>query len=429
MSLIACFQEVIAYTSYLIESEDRSGLSFEAVRGDLDKLFAEADQIGQSYPAGTPGSQIPVVADPPPAGGGNLTPQTDSAARTVLRPAVQVSNPVLIIESAQGSSSVEVNRDPFVLGRAIECNAVINDNLASRRHCRIDHRNDGLWYVVDLKSGNGTEVNNQPIEQQVLSDGDKLRVGDTFITFNLAVTDQPAAPMHSAHEPVTSAPPAPAFPPAARPRTSSVAGEVGVVTSASPAPAFPPAARPRTSSAAGEDGVSATDYENAKFAVCAWVDEAILTSSWEGRMEWLKQPLQRRFFNTTNAGEEFVERLRKLGPEKKSVREIYSLCLAMGFTGPFYQDDTAALEELKQHNYQHLWGGKPGDQELMGKSLFPAAYPTSMPLKKGSQKKWKWQPLVSLGLIFGTPLLVLILYWIYSGILDGMVQGILESAQ
>ncbi len=50
----------------------------------------------------------------------------------------------------------------------------------------------------------------------------------------------------------------------------------------------------------------------ALFAVCAFVDEAILTSRWEGRTEWARATLQRTRLGTVNAGMEFYEHCRAL---------------------------------------------------------------------------------------------------------------------
>lgn len=54
------------------------------------------------------------------------------------------------------------------------------------------------------------------------------------------------------------------------------------------------------------------DYKEAFFAVCAFVDEALLTSSWTEKLRWQASTLQRTCFGTVNAGVEFYEHLRRL---------------------------------------------------------------------------------------------------------------------
>lgn len=50
----------------------------------------------------------------------------------------------------------------------------------------------------------------------------------------------------------------------------------------------------------------------ALFAVCAFVDEALLTTPWQGRASWARETLQRTRCGTVNAGTEFYEHCRAL---------------------------------------------------------------------------------------------------------------------
>jgi type VI secretion system protein ImpK len=63
-------------------------------------------------------------------------------------------------------------------------------------------------------------------------------------------------------------------------------------------------------------------WDSARFALCAWVDEMIMCSSWEGHSAWGHRQLQRIYYSSTNAGEEFFERLEELDPETKDIREV-----------------------------------------------------------------------------------------------------------
>ncbi len=58
--------------------------------------------------------------------------------------------------------------------------------------------------------------------------------------------------------------------------------------------------------------VPAEGRREALFAVCAFVDEALLTSAWNERGAWARQTLQRTNFGTVNAGVEFYEHARAL---------------------------------------------------------------------------------------------------------------------
>ncbi len=63
------------------------------------------------------------------------------------------------------------------LGRDDTCDVTTPDPAASRRHARVEPRGDG-HRVVDLRSTNGTYVNDRPVDgPTALRDGDYLRVG------------------------------------------------------------------------------------------------------------------------------------------------------------------------------------------------------------------------------------------------------------
>lgn len=127
--------------------------------------------------------------------------------------------------------------------------------------------------------------------------------------------------------------------------------------------------------AARSGGFSTDDTIDAKFAICAWIDEKVLTSSWEGMPEWRKNQLQREFFNTNNAGVEFFERLERLDDNRKPVLEVYTLCLSLGFHGRFFrEDELPELENIRQSNIKKLLGDLADETDLAGIKLFPEAY-------------------------------------------------------
>jgi type VI secretion system protein ImpK len=126
-----------------------------------------------------------------------------------------------------------------------------------------------------------------------------------------------------------------------------------------------------------KDGAfSQEDYDLARFAVCGWVDEAILSSSWKEKDRWQGEPLQRLYYQRADAGEIFFERLNALGPHQRDVREVYYLCLAMGFMGRYcHEGDEYLLEQLKTSNLKLLTGSSVGLPSLERGELFPEAYP------------------------------------------------------
>jgi pSer/pThr/pTyr-binding forkhead associated (FHA) protein len=63
------------------------------------------------------------------------------------------------------------------VGRATRADFIIDAALVSRVHCRLISESDGTLQVEDLRSTNGTFVNDRRVKRAVLAPGDRLRVG------------------------------------------------------------------------------------------------------------------------------------------------------------------------------------------------------------------------------------------------------------
>src|SRR4029078_5779562 len=84
---------------------------------------------------------------------------------------------LIVLAGAKVGTEIPLKKDEFVIGRAKECTLRAGSEAISRRHCAIARKGDA-WTARDLKSRNGTYVNDQKIEQETtLSVGDELRVG------------------------------------------------------------------------------------------------------------------------------------------------------------------------------------------------------------------------------------------------------------
>jgi pSer/pThr/pTyr-binding forkhead associated (FHA) protein len=75
-----------------------------------------------------------------------------------------------------------LSTDPITIGRSKDADITIPDPLVSRIHCGISFW-DEAYFVRDFKSRNGTYVNEKVVEVSRLSPGDKIRIGDTIISF------------------------------------------------------------------------------------------------------------------------------------------------------------------------------------------------------------------------------------------------------
>jgi hypothetical protein len=71
-----------------------------------------------------------------------------------------------------------LNGNKVVLGRTRDNDVVIPDAAASSHHCEL-FVDDGLLFVRDLNSSNGTYVNGRRVDSTPLYDGDILRIGQS----------------------------------------------------------------------------------------------------------------------------------------------------------------------------------------------------------------------------------------------------------
>jgi pSer/pThr/pTyr-binding forkhead associated (FHA) protein len=69
-----------------------------------------------------------------------------------------------------------------LLGRSRECDIQVEDPNVSRRHAELRQEGSSYW-IVDLDSTNGVEVNGRRVKRAKLESGDAFTVGATEITF------------------------------------------------------------------------------------------------------------------------------------------------------------------------------------------------------------------------------------------------------
>ncbi len=75
-----------------------------------------------------------------------------------------------------------IDEDAFVIGRETAANVCIADASVSRRHSRIEKKDDA-FVITDLESLNGTFVNDLPVKSRILEHGDRLKIGDSQFVF------------------------------------------------------------------------------------------------------------------------------------------------------------------------------------------------------------------------------------------------------
>jgi hypothetical protein len=77
----------------------------------------------------------------------------------------------------------EVSKRNVVLGRSRDCDIQLTDANVSRRHAELRQEGASYW-IVDLGSTNGMEVNGKRVKRAKLRAGDTITLGSTDITFD-----------------------------------------------------------------------------------------------------------------------------------------------------------------------------------------------------------------------------------------------------
>lgn len=149
----------------------------------------------------------------------------------------------------------------------------------------------------------------------------------------------------------------------------------------------------------------------ALFALCAWIDELVQKSNWEGIGLWQDRLLQAEYFNTTAAGEEFFTRLNKISASDQDLFRIYYRCLVLDFKGVYHKAvDKVDLLKFKKYALEHITQDvtmAENPSELVG---FPAAYQNDKnSITKQNVKNWNsW-----LWWLLPIPVLLVIYFFFY----------------
>jgi hypothetical protein len=131
------------------------------------------------------GAREPADGAPPP--------QAEPGATMIYKPKVapqstEAASPVelgvereVVVLSWDGERR-EVDKRRVVLGRSRDCDIQLTDPNVSRRHAELRQEGSAYW-IVDLDSTNGLEVNGKRVKRAKLDDGDSFTIGSTEVTF------------------------------------------------------------------------------------------------------------------------------------------------------------------------------------------------------------------------------------------------------
>jgi hypothetical protein len=105
----------------------------------------------------------------------------DAGTRVFEAPIVRAPVAALeIVEPGRASRRVDMAGHPMSVGRGSDCDVVLADAHASRKHVRLEVRG-GVFVLTDLGSTNGTLVNGHRVREVVLGVGDRIELGQSTL--------------------------------------------------------------------------------------------------------------------------------------------------------------------------------------------------------------------------------------------------------
>ncbi len=93
----------------------------------------------------------------------------------------RTSSHLTVVEPAELKGRSFGLAEELTVGRAAGCQVTLEDNYVSQLHARI-FRRDGMLFVEDLGSTNGTYLNSRKVSSPVaFQRGDRLKIGSTVM--------------------------------------------------------------------------------------------------------------------------------------------------------------------------------------------------------------------------------------------------------
>ncbi len=163
---------------------------------------------------------------------------------------------------------------------------------------------------------------------------------------------------------------------------------------------------------AGENRIEAEDAAEACYALSLFVDGQVLASEWIGKQQWAAEPLYLVLHQDPAGGVNFFRRLEALGERQKAVKEVYLVCLSLGYRGRYAELDPAEqasqVGALRQRVLREIHT-RPLDQR---RALFPEAYVETQPVTDQVPPPPRWWLYSSLGVVGLVALVWLALFWV-----------------
>ncbi len=82
-----------------------------------------------------------------------------------------------VLVPVRGGDDIPLSKKEMILGRHESCDVILRFSNVSGKHCKLAMMN-GYWYVVDLKSSNGTRINGVRVQDRRIDPGARIAFAD-----------------------------------------------------------------------------------------------------------------------------------------------------------------------------------------------------------------------------------------------------------
>jgi FhaA, N-terminal domain/FHA domain len=193
------------YTVYLAPGDREQFADYEdGLKGELADYLAEHARREGYVTAGSPSVAFETDDDldigvfgiaartVQPKGDRAAPVQAEAGATMVYKPAAQPTEAASPVElGVQREIAVlvwdgqrhEISKRRVVIGRSRDADVRVDDPNVSRRHVELQQEG-ATWWLVDLDSTNGIEVDGRRVKRLKLEDGARFTIGSTELTFS-----------------------------------------------------------------------------------------------------------------------------------------------------------------------------------------------------------------------------------------------------
>lgn len=222
-----------------------------AAAAPAPKPAASAESGRATVPHPTPPRAVEPSA-PPPASAARLNDTMHGTPSAAVPPGPLAS--ILVRGGTKKGQRIPIRVPVVNIGRAEFNDIVLPEESVSTQHAKLQRR-DGVWFLVDVGSTNGTFVDGERIaEETPLAPGTTVRFGDTSVVFEpdddalglgkAGAGTKVMGAVNVAAPPKPAAAPAPAPAPAAKPAAAKPAARPAEAAGPRPKPAAKSAPKP-----------------------------------------------------------------------------------------------------------------------------------------------------------------------------------------